>query len=315
MKILVTGALGHIGSELIRILPISFPGCNVVMIDSLITQRYCSLFNLPKEGSYKFIEGDITQIEIQPLLDGVDVVVHLAAITDATSSFSKAAEVENNNYNSTRLLAHACAQYDVRLITISSTSVYGSQAKLVDEECPLDELKPQSPYAVTKLKEERLVQKLAREEELKAVIFRFGTIFGTSPGMRFHTAVNKFCWQAAMDLPITVWTTAFDQKRPYLELGDACRAIVHGINKKDLFDGRVFNVLSLNASVREIVEVIRSFIPNLEVRFVDSVIMNQLSYEVCDSQFCATGFRKSGKLADAIEQEINLLTSRQVNVD
>lgn len=45
MKILVTGALGHIGSRLIRDLPKHFPGCEVVMVDNMITQRYCSLFN------------------------------------------------------------------------------------------------------------------------------------------------------------------------------------------------------------------------------------------------------------------------------
>ena len=53
---------------------------------------------------------------------------------------------------------------------------------------------------------------------LKGVSCRFGTIFGASPGMRFHTAVNKFCWQAVMGQPITVWSTAYDQKRPYLEV-------------------------------------------------------------------------------------------------
>ena len=114
---------------------------------------------------------------------------------------------------------------------------------------------------------------------MKAVTFRFGTIFGVSPGMRFHTAVNKFCWQAAMGLPITVWSTAYEQKRPYLDLDDACNAIVHAI-KKDLFDGEIFNVLTLNATVKEIVELIKEFVPDLKVEFVDSPIMNQLSYEV-----------------------------------
>ena len=50
MKILVTGALGHIGSRLIRNLPEHFPGCEIVMVDNMITQRYSSIFNLPVEG-------------------------------------------------------------------------------------------------------------------------------------------------------------------------------------------------------------------------------------------------------------------------
>tara|TARA_B110000008_G_scaffold216341_1_gene215828 strand:- start:346 stop:1290 length:945 start_codon:yes stop_codon:yes gene_type:complete len=312
MKIVVTGALGHIGSRLIRDLPFSFPGSEIVMVDNMMTQRYCSLFNLPKEGNYRFIEANITQMDLPLLLKGVDVVVHLAAITDAAGSFGKAEQVEQNNFNSTKRLAGACADSGVRLITLSSTSVYGTQADLVDEDCTEEELQPQSPYAVTKLKEEGLVQQLVKDRGLRASIFRFGTIFGVSPGMRFHTAVNKFCWQAAMGQQITVWSTAYDQKRPYLDLGDACRAIAH-IIKNDLFDGRVYNVLSLNATVREVVDTILKFVPNLEVQFVDSKIMNQMSYEVSDQRFCGTGFRSTGILSASIKEEISLLLSGKTN--
>src|SRR5262249_26310726 len=160
-------------------------------------------------------------------------------------------------------------------IHLSSTSVYGTQKTTVSEDCSAEELKPQSPYAVTKLKEEDLVLSLTKSG-LKAVVCRFGTIFGASPGMRFHTAVNKFCWQAVMRQPLSVWRTAYDQKRPYLDLGDAVRAIPY-IIEHDLFDGRVYNVLTLNATVRDIVDTIRQFVPDLEVSFVDSPIMNQLS--------------------------------------
>lgn len=309
MKIVVTGALGHIGSRLIRELPFSFPGSEVVMVDNMMTQRYCSLFNLPKEGNYRFIEGDITRMDLHALLEGVHVVIHLAAITDAAGSFDKAEQVERNNFNATKRLAEACAEKGVRLITMSSTSVYGTQAALVDENCTEEELKPQSPYATTKLKEERLVQQLAKEQGLKAGVYRFGTIFGVSPGMRFHTAVNKFCWQAAMGQPITVWSTAYDQKRPYLDLGDACRAIAH-IIRNDLFDGRVYNVLTLNATVREVVDTIRTFVPELEIQFVESKIMNQLSYEVGDARFRSTGFAPSGTLLAALAEELKLISPR-----
>ena len=306
MKILVTGALGHIGSRLIRDLPFSFPGSEIMMVDNMMTQRYCSLFDLPTEGNYRFIEGDITQMELPSLLEGVDVIVHLAAITDAAGSFGKAEVVEQNNFNSTKRLAEACAKIGARLITLSSTSVYGTQAALVDEDCSEDELQPQSPYAVTKLKEERLVQQLVKDRGLRGSIFRFGTIFGVSPGMRFHTAVNKFCWQAAMGLPITVWSTAYDQMRPYLDLGDACQAIAH-IIQSDLFDGRVYNVLSLNATVREVVDIICTFVPALEINFVDSEIMNQLSYKVSDARFRNTGFTPSAILSESLSQELELI--------
>ncbi|OMI15897.1 nucleoside-diphosphate sugar epimerase [Leptospira weilii serovar Heyan] len=279
MKIVVTGALGHIGSLIVRALPVSFPDTEIVMIDNLMTQRYCSLFNLPQSAKYHFVEGDVTKLNLEELFLNTDVVVHLAAVTDAAGSFDKADVVENNNFNSTKRVAEACLNTGTKLITFSSTSVYGTQDKLVDEDCSESELKPQSPYATTKLKEEKLVRSLFLEKSLKVVTFRFGTIVGVSPGIRFHTAVNKFCWQAAFGKPITVWRTAYDQMRPYLEINDACNTIIEFI-KKDIFDGEIYNVLTTNATVRQIVENIQKYVPSLKVEFVDSPIMNQLSYEV-----------------------------------
>jgi UDP-glucose 4-epimerase len=306
MKIVVTGAIGHIGSYLVRDLAVQFSGAEIVMIDNMMTQRFPSLFNLPALGRYRFIEGDVTRIDLQPILKDADVLIHLAAITDAAGSFDKADLLEANNYQSTLKVAEACAQTGTRLIALSSTSVYGSQNEVVAEDCSPEELKPQSPYATSKLKEEQLVAKLCLEGGLKAISCRFGTIFGVSPGMRFHTAVNKFCWQAVMGQPITVWSGAYDQKRPYLDLYDATRAISF-IIRKDLFDGRIYNVLSHNATVRQVVDTIREFVPNLQVSFVDSKIMNQLSYEVSCERFKATGFLFSGDLKRGIKETLDLL--------
>ena len=310
MKIVITGAIGHIGSYLIRDLAVQFPGAEIVMIDNMMTQRFPSLFNLPALGRYRLIEGDVTRIDLQPILKDARVLIHLAAVTDAAGSFDNATQLEANNYQSTVKVAEACAQTGTRLIALSSTSVYGTQNEVVAEDCTHEELKPQSPYAITKLKEEQLVTKLCLEDGLKAISCRCGTIFGASPGMRFHTAVNKFCWQAAMGQPITVWSTAYDQKRPYLDLFDAARAIAFFI-RKDLFDGRIYNVLTHNATVRQVVDTVREFVPDLQVSFVDSKIMNQLSYEVSCERFMAEGFIFTGDLRRGIGETIGLL--RQAN--
>jgi UDP-glucose 4-epimerase len=306
MKIVVTGALGHIGSYVIRDLARQFPDSEIVMIDNLITQRYSSLFNLPSNGNYKFIEGDITKLDLKSLFKNANVVIHLAAITDAAGSFERSKEVEANNFQSTLKVAEACIHSGSRLISPSSTSVYGTQNDVVDENCSEEELQPQSPYARTKLKEEAYIADLVAKKELKAILCRFGTIFGTSPGMRFHTAVNKFCWQASMGIPITVWKTAYDQKRPYLDLKDASRAMTF-IIQNDIFDGEIYNVLTLNSTVREVVETIKEFEPSLKVEFVDNQIMNQLSYEVLCDKFKAKGFVFSGNLKEGIKDSISLL--------
>ena len=306
MKIVITGALGHIGSSVIRTIPEAFPEAEIVMIDNMLTQRYCSLFNLPDDGRYRFIEKDVLTADLNPIVEGANVVVHLAAITDAASSFRNKGQVENVNYNATAKVAEACMSIGCPMVHISSTSVYGTQREVVDEDCSPEELQPQSPYAETKLKEERLLQTLGSKEKLRFVICRFGTICGISPGMRFHTAVNKFCWQAVMGQPLTVWRTALHQKRPYLALNDAVKAFEF-IMRKDLFDQRVYNVLTENLTVNDVVQFIKAHIPQLDIQYVDTEIMNQLSYEVSNARFKKQRFEFSGGVEEGIGETIALL--------
>ena len=83
MKILVTGALGHIGSHLIRKLPKAFPESEIILIDSLLTQRFASLFDLPSIKSFKFFNADIREFNFNNILDNDSYIINLAAITDA----------------------------------------------------------------------------------------------------------------------------------------------------------------------------------------------------------------------------------------
>ena len=70
-------------------------------------------------------------------------------------------------------------------------------------------------------------------------------------------------------------------------------------------------MLSHNATVRQVVDTIREFVPNLQVSFVDNKIMNQLSYEVSCERFKAEGFIFAGDLRRGIRETIDLL--RQAN--
>jgi nucleoside-diphosphate-sugar epimerase len=306
MKIVVTGALGHIGSRLIRELPSAFESAEIVLLDNLSTQRYCSLFDLPADGHYRFIEADVLEANLSSIFTGAQAVVHLAAITNAAGSFEIQNQVEQVNFVGTQKVARACVTTGSALVFLSTTSVYGPQGETVDEECPATDLKPQSPYAASKLRAEQHLQMLGSPDGLRFVICRFGTIFGTSIGMRFHTAINKFCWQAVNGLPLTVWSTALDQRRPYLDLGDGVEAIKF-ILRHDLFDRRIYNILTINASVRQVVEAVAACVPDVKVEYVDTPIMNQLSYNVLHDRFVKLGFQFTGNLEQRIAETIHLL--------
>lgn len=306
MKVVITGALGHIGSSLIRaIKPGDFE--HVVLLDDMLTQRYCSLFDLPEGVPFDFVEGDILKEDLVRLFDGADAVVHLAAITNAAASFENQEQVERVNFEGTERVARACAKVGAGLVSLSTTSVYGVSEGVVDEACPESSLQPQSPYAASKRKAEKLLIELGRDEGLRYVTCRFGTIYGVSAGMRFHTAINKFVWQACMGLPLTVWKTALDQKRPYLDLSDAVRAIRFFLASKDRLDNEIYNVLTDNTTVGAIVERIRSLIPDTKVNLVDNRIMNQLSYTVANEKMRKLGFTFEGNLDKAIAESVKLL--------
>jgi nucleoside-diphosphate-sugar epimerase len=275
---IITGALGHIGSRLIRHID------GVVAIDNLSTLRYSSLFNLPKP--VEFIESDAIKDKLD--FSGHEVVVHLAAKTDAANSDN---DTLFHNLEATRKVVDECKRVGAYLIYVSSTSVYGQAGGIVDED---SELNPQSPYAEAKILEESLLHGSFH------CILRFGTIFGSSPGMRFHTAVNKFIWNYAHGLPVTVWRTALHQKRPYLDLSDAVEAIKFCSEKRPT---GAYNVLTMNATVNDIL----SELPGSIIKYVDSPIMNQLSYEVSRKKFESLGFTFKGDIKKGIAETLRLL--------
>ena len=106
------------------------------------------------------VDEDVCTGDLEKLLASSDVVIHLAAITDAAGSFDNQEEIEKVNFDGTRRLAEACVATGCKLIFLSTTSVYGVQEGEVDETCPVDQLKPQSPYADSKLRSEFLLQEM-----------------------------------------------------------------------------------------------------------------------------------------------------------
>jgi UDP-glucose 4-epimerase len=310
VRIVVTGALGHIGSRLIRELAVACPGAVVVMVDNLATERYASLYDLPTGCQYEFVEADVLDADLGRIFAGADAVVHLAALTNIART-DLHPRMQRVNVDGTARVALACAATGAGLLFPSTTSVYGVANGVVSEGCEPADVNPQSPYAQWKLQSEDMLRSLGRDRGLRFAIFRMGTIFGPSIGMRFHTAVNQFCWRALTGQPIEVWRTASDQFRPYLELSDAVRAMIFVMQRRQ-FDGRVYNVLTLNATVTHVVSVLSGYVPELRIDYVDSPLMNTLSYCVDNDRFCRLGFTFNGSLDRGIGETVAMLAGNRM---
>lgn len=292
-NILITGGLGHIGSKLIRDVARHY---NVTVVDNLHTQRYCSLFNMTRP--FNFIECSFFDTPAE-VLKSSDLVIHLAAITNASKSFNNEA-IEKVNVEQTKGFIDRCIkESDCKFIFPSSTSVYGVASETVTEDNDMF-LNPQSPYAESKIE----IEKYLKASEIDHIILRLGTVFGCSPGMRFHTAVNKFCYQASLGIPLTVWKQNYEQYRPYLGIGDCVEAIKF-IFKNGNY-GETYNVITNNHKLSDLVNHINN-IKEVSVNMVDTPLLNQYSYKVSVKKLKRLGFYPSNKLATGIRSTMRML--------
>ena len=279
MKILITGGLGHIGSYLLEnIDKIKFIK-KIYIIDNLSTNRYCSLFNLPKTNKkIYFYQNDLSLKNALKNFKKVDVVLNLASLTDAEGSLKIKNKIYRNNLGIFDNILRYCKKNSSKLIHISSTSVYGEQRGLVDENCK--KLKPKSPYAEIKVKEENIL----KENKISFVSYRFGTISGVSKGMRFHTAINKFCLYSVLGKPLPIWKSMMNKPRPYLSLRDAFKVIKFTI-ENNFFNNETFNILSENLTLKKIIGYFKKYKKTIKIKYEKSKLVNQYSYRVSNEKF------------------------------
>ena len=302
MKLLITGACGHIGSRLIRMRKSMMRFDEIILLDDMSAERYCSLFNIMPRLNYRFVQGSVCDNKlVRSLCANVDTVLHLAAKTNAAASVNDPAGTWYVNDYGTEIVAGACQDFGCNMLFPSTTSVYGQSEGVVKEGGPF---KPQSPYAQSKFDAELTV--LLADREMAYTILRLGTIVGVSQGMRFHTAVNKFIWQACTGQPLTVWRTAMNQLRPYLSLSDCIRAIEFFLENPEKCSG-VYNVVTENRSLSSIIDSIKECFGTVHIDLVDSPIMNQLSYEVSSDKIKGLGFEFKGSIDKDIEETISWL--------
>jgi len=303
MKILITGACGHIGSHFVENLYKIKKVKKAILVDNLKSNRFNSLFNINHKNKVEFFLKDLNDPKSLNQFKNINIVFHLASITNAAKSFGIEKEMYSNNLNCFNTVVKFCEKIGAKLVHLSSTSVYGKQTELVDETCEKKYLKPQSPYAKIKILEENILKK--RKKSIKYNTFRLGTIAGVSRGMKFHTAVNSFCLYAAIGEKIKVYKTALNQYRPYLSIQDVFK-LFKFIIENNFFDNEIFNVVSNNFTVKQILKKIKKYKKNIKITFVDSAIMNQLSYHVSKKKLSAKGLSLNSNLDRDIANTLKL---------
>ncbi len=300
--ILVTGGAGYIGSQLIRDLPEEFPNHTIRILDNMIRERYVSLWDLPKAGKFEFIEGDITNdADVKKAMIDVDIVIDLAGITDAPKSFERKELTMNINVGGVKkLLEHAIKNKIKRYVYSSSASVYGPTKNIVAEDY---NCKPVSPYGESKLQAEEEITE-AMKKGLNASVLRFGTVYGWSVGIRFDTVINRFTFNACFKKPIEVWKVNKGEKRPYIHVKDASKALIF-ISKKNVTG--IFNTASENIMLEDVVKSVLKQIPDAVVREVDKENLNQLSYMLNSSKLTNLGFVFQHDLEEGVKEIVKEL--------
>jgi nucleoside-diphosphate-sugar epimerase len=300
MNLLVTGGMGHIGSKLINKLSSLDKVKKITIIDNFSSERYISFINLKNRKKIIFFDEDLVHFNLNKIKTKIDCVIHLASTTNAEQSFSNKKTVLDNNVECTKKIL-ALSKKNTKIIFASSTSVYGSQYKIINSKNNQQNISPQSPYAQSKI----LCENIIKKKSENYCIMRFGTIFGMSDGMRFHTAINKFCYQAAMDKKITIWEKFYKKKRPYLDLDDCVKSIIFTIFNKKI-KNETLDVVSINLKVIDIINEIEK-LKIIKKSFVNTKILNQLSYEVHSDRLIDLKFKFNGNLFSSISKTVKKL--------
>jgi UDP-glucuronate 4-epimerase len=241
MNVLVTGACGFIGTNLCQSL--LEDGNYVIGVDAF-TENYESKLkranseSLIKFGSFKLIEGDLLEMELEHVVDGADVIFHLAGQPSVHNSWGEDFLLYSNRniVMTQRLLRAAYKAKTPRFVNSSSSSVYGRVVSTPTKES--DEKRPISPYGVTKYAAENLVTLFGSEFGLSTVSLRYFTVFG--PRQRPDMAFNKLISAGLQEVTFPLHGDG-SQVRDFTYVGDVVQANKLAASAK-VNPGAIFNI-------------------------------------------------------------------------
>jgi nucleoside-diphosphate-sugar epimerase len=232
VRYLVTGAAGFIGSHLSEAL--AAEGHEVVGVDSF-TDYYDPELKEQNAAGLDVVRADLAEEPLEGLVGGTDGVFHLAGQPGVRASWGRDFEhyVRRNVLATQRVLESASAA-SVRVVFASSSSVYGDAERYPTPEDAVPQ--PRSPYGITKLACEQLVQAYARGG-LDAIALRYFTVYG--PRQRPDMAFTRMLHALAEGSPFELYGDG-SQSRGFTYVADAVAATIRAMEQGRV--GAVYNI-------------------------------------------------------------------------
>ncbi len=237
MRVVVTGSAGFVGAALTsRLLD---DGHDVVGVDCFLSQSYAPQVKrdrmrpLLHRRGLRFEERDLREQPIADLVADADVVAHLAGMPGLTSSWDDLDSYLGCNVLATQSVLEAVSTSTCHLVHASSSSIYGDVLDGDEDQAP----HPLSPYGVSKLAAEQLVQAYRLSRGVPASVLRLFSVYG--PGQRPDMAYAVFCARLLAGLPVHVTGDGL-QSRSNTYVDDAVDALARACVQRP--DGAVLNI-------------------------------------------------------------------------
>jgi len=259
VRALVTGGAGFIGSHLTEALLAA--GHEVVVLDDLSTGQVGNLQAVQTHPRLTVTVGTVTDESlVQKLVDGADVVYHLAAAVGVRLILEQPVETIETNITGAGIVLRAAAHRGCRVVLASTSEVYGKNDRVPLSEDDDRVLGPTTrsrwSYACSKAIDEFLGLAYHRERGLPVVIVRYFNTVGPRQTGRYGMVVPRFARQALDGEPITVFGDG-QQTRAFTDVEDTVRATI-ALSTTEAAAGQVFNLgTSHEVSIRALAERVR----------------------------------------------------------
>jgi nucleoside-diphosphate-sugar epimerase len=286
MHILITGNMGYVGPVLGRFLESAIPGCRLMGYDSGFFGHCLTHASMLPEARYeRQLFGDVRDLA-PAVLDGIDAVVHLAAVSNDPMGSRFEAATENINQRSSLRLAGLARDARVKsFVFASSCSMYGfAEGGARREEDPTN---PLTAYARSKIGTETGLKAMDLGA-MTVTSLRFATACGMSERLRLDLVLNDFVACAVSSGEITILSDGTPW-RPLIDVEDMARAIAWAIRRPASQGGQCLAINAghnaWNYQVRDLAEAVAEAVPGTRVSVNRAALPDKRSYKVDFSLF------------------------------